>query len=240
MVLARLSTFSSADRPSQMGGPPAQLCESGTPIPPLHRTHSSIHLPGLTNQTIATATARPEENPALLPPPRATPLAHRRTPDEALADRCAHTRTALNPLLASPPSARQPETLLDLERYLARSHPHGTTALALSPAALRSVDTAGYKYRTFPRQNPVQQRQPNYGREEREVGLELCVTGCYYGGTSHEKAQRRTRPDTATRGDTRDSERELASELPRTDEQQHYKQEDEGPDRPSPPHQDNG
>ena len=185
---------------------------------------------------------RPDENPALLPPPRATPLAHRRTPDEALADRCAHTRTALNPLLAPPPSAKQPETLLDLERYLARSHPHGTTALALSPAAPRLVDTAGYKYHTFPRPNPVQQRQPNYGREEREVGLELCVTGCYYGGrsTSHAKAQRRTRPDTATRGDTRDSERELASELPRTDEQQNYKQEDKGPDRPSPPHQDNG
>ena len=183
---------------------------------------------------------RPEESPALLPPPLATPLALRRTPDEALAERCAHTHTTLNPVLAPPPSARLPETLLDLERYLARSHPHGTTALALPPAAPRSVDTAGYKYRTFPRQNPVQQRQPNYGREEREVGLELCVTGCYYGGTSHEKAQRRTRPDTATRGDTRDSERELASELPRTDEQQHYKQEDEGPDRPSPPHQDNG
>ena len=81
------------------------------------------------------------------------------------------------------------------------------------------------------------QQQPNNGREEREVGLELYVTGCYYGGrsTSHAKAQRRTRPDIETRGDIRDSERELASELPRT-EQQHYRQEDEGPDRPSPPH----
>ena len=51
---------------------------------------------------------RPEESPALLP--LATPLALRRTPDEALAERCAHTHTALNPLLAPPPSARQPET----------------------------------------------------------------------------------------------------------------------------------
>ena len=90
--------------------------------------------------------------------------------------------------------------------------------------------------------NPVQQRQPNYGREEREVRLELCVTGCYYGGrsTSHAKAQRRTRPDTATRGDTRDRERELASELPRTEKTAAHRQEDEGPDRPSPPHQDYG
>ena len=186
---------------------------------------------------------RPEESPALLPPPLATTLALRRTPDEALAERCAHTRTAPNPPPAPLPSVRQPETLPALERYLARPpHPHGTTGLALSPATPRSVDTAGYKYHTFPRPNPVQQQQPSDGREERKLGLELCVTGCYYGGrsTSHAQAQRRTRPDTATRGDTRDSERELASELPRTDEQQHYKQEDEGPDRPSPPHQDNG
>ena len=56
MLPARLTTHSSADSPPQMGAPPAQLCESGTPIPPLHRTHSSTHLPGLTNQTIATAT----------------------------------------------------------------------------------------------------------------------------------------------------------------------------------------
>ena len=47
---------------------------------------------------------RPEESPALLPPPLATPLALRRTPDEALAERCAHTHTTLNPLLAPPPS----------------------------------------------------------------------------------------------------------------------------------------
>ena len=46
---------------------------------------------------------------------------------------------------------------------------------------------------------------------------------------------------TPRREGTRDRERELASELPRTDDQQqHYKQEDEGPDRPSPLHQDNG
>jgi len=185
---------------------------------------------------------RPEESPAL--PPLATPLALRRTPDEALAERCAHTHTAPNPLFAPPPSARQPETLLlDLERYLARPpHPHGTTGLALSPAAPRSVDITGYKYHTSPRPNPFQQRQPNYGREEREAGLELCVTGCYYGdrSTSHAKAQRRTRPDIETRGDTRDSERELASELPRTEKTAAHLQEDEGPDRPSPPHQDYG
>ena len=74
MLPARLTTHSSADSPPQMGAPPAQLCENGTPIPPQHRTHSSTHLPGLTNQTIATATGPKRTLPSSRrPAPRLSP-----------------------------------------------------------------------------------------------------------------------------------------------------------------------